>query len=166
MRVVTFVIFFVILVLGGLAFLAMQDPDVAQDLTLGVRTSRASIHLRPSLALSVEVADTDAARINGLSGRDPLPENRGLLFIFEEDGYPAIWMKGMRFAIDIIWVNREGEIVHIERSVTPDTYPRTFKPKAPARYVVEVNAGYTDARNVAVGDQTDIAQKYPPAREE
>lgn len=165
MRTVTFAIFFVILVLGGLAFLSMQDPDVAQDLARGVRSTRTSIHLRPTLALSVEVANTDAARVKGLSGRDPLPENQGLLFVFEEDGYPAIWMKDMRFAIDIIWINREGEIVHIEESVTPGTYPRTFKPAAPARYVVEVNAGYADARNVRVGDQTDVAQKYPPRDE-
>lgn len=165
MRAVTFVIFFIVLVLGGLAFLTMQDPDIANDLTRGVRSSRASIHLRPTLALSVEVADTDATRIKGLSGRDPLPENQGLLFIFEKDGYPAIWMKDMRFALDIIWVDRDGEIVHIERNVAPGTYPQIFKPAAPARYVVEVNAGYTEARNVAVGDQTDLAQIYPPRGE-
>lgn len=162
MRALGITFFFCALLLGGVALLVVRDPDIAGELGMATKTARTTIHLRESLALSVKVADTPTARVTGLSGSAPLADNHGLLFVFEEDGYPAIWMKDMRFAIDIIWVDREGEIVDIAQNVSPDSYPQTFKPRAPARYVVEVNAGYVESRSVVVGDQTDIAKKFPP----
>ncbi len=149
--------------LGIFVGLVFRDRSVPADITNVKTDANTTIHLRRDLAVSVEVADTDAELIRGLSGSDPLPENTGMLFIFPEDGYPAIWMKDMRFAIDIIWINSEGAIVSIAPGVTPDTYPQTFKPAQTARYVLEVNAGYADARNLGVGEMTDIPQKFPPS---
>ena len=73
-----------------------------------------------------------------------------MLFIFERDGQVAIWMKEMRFSLDVIWISRYGSVVHVEREVHPDSYPKQFVPEKPARYVLEVSAGA--GAGVSVGD--------------
>lgn len=88
--------------------------------------------------LQVEAADTDAERTLGLSGRNELSEDRGLLFVFPTSGNHGIWMKDMNFPIDIIWLDEDKKVVHIEREVRPETFPYVFYPKAPAKYVLEV----------------------------
>ena len=98
------------------------------------------VHLNGK-TFTVSIADTAATRQTGLSGSLPLPEAHGLLFVFDRDGRHAIWMKDMRFSLDIIWINRDGVVVHIEKEVSPDTYPRAFSSPVPARYVLEVSAG-------------------------
>lgn len=89
----------------------------------------------------VTVVDTPEVLIRGLSGSDPLAENEGMLFVFDRDGTHPIWMKEMRFSLDIVWISRFGAIVHVERNVHPDTYPQAFASSRPARYVLEIPAG-------------------------
>src|SRR3989344_6562762 len=55
--------------------------------------------------LIVEIADTDVTRENGLSDRLTLPENAGMLFIFNTDDYHHFWMKDMNFPLDLIWID-------------------------------------------------------------
>ena len=101
--------------------------------------------------LHVEIADTAKKRTQGLSDREPLATDQGMLFIFLNDGRYSIWMKDMKFSLDIIWINRFGKVVHIEHGVHPNTYPgKTFISDEPARYVLEVLAGVGEA--VKVGD--------------
>ncbi|HYF13289.1 MAG TPA: DUF192 domain-containing protein [Candidatus Paceibacterota bacterium] len=102
-------------------------------------------------AITFEIADTDEERIRGLSGRPSLRTGHGLLFIFPEEGNHGIWMKDMKFPIDIIWADREGIIVTIARNVSPDTYPQSFYPSKPARYVLELPAGTVDERGILEG---------------
>lgn len=102
--------------------------------------------------ISVEIADDAAERTLGLSKRASLPDGAGLLFIFEQEGTWGFWMKDMRFSIDMIWMNQNGRIVHIERSVSPETFPKTYQPPVPARYVLEVNAGVSERFGWKTGD--------------
>lgn len=106
--------------------------------------------------VKVLVADEPRERERGLSGRPELPGGFGMLFVFEEDGEYGFWMKDMFFAIDIIWIAKGGEVVHIERDVTPETYPTSFKPSRPARYVLEVPAGWAKWYGAEVGDSAEI----------
>ena len=99
---------------------------------------------------TVTVAATEEARARGLSGSESLAADRGMLFIFEREEQPSIWMRGMRFPLDIIWINRSGLVVHIKRNIHPDTYPKQFTTVKPARYVLEISAGA--GKEVAVGD--------------
>lgn len=103
--------------------------------------------------VAVEVADTDQLRVDGLSGRTGLAEGAGMLFVFGYDEAWGIWMKDMRFALDIIWADAEGKIVHIEESAQPDSYPTIFRPGTPARYVLEVPAGFVEREGIEVGQQ-------------
>jgi len=104
-------------------------------------------------AITIDIAKTDAERRTGLSGRQSMPQNHGLLFIFDTVDYHGIWMKDMYFSIDIIWINEFNEVIYIERAVRPDTFPTVFKPRYPAKFVLEVNAGFVAKHNIKVGDR-------------
>ncbi len=98
------------------------------------------------------VADTPETLTRGLSGVTKLGTNEGKLFIFDHNGKHGIWMKDMLMPLDIIWIDENLKVVHIEKKVTPDTFPTVFAPPTDARFVIEVNAYFTDSLKVTVGD--------------
>lgn len=99
-----------------------------------------------------EVANKDWTRARGLGGRESLEPNQAMLFEFEDDARWAIWMKGMKFSIDIIWLDKEKKVVHIEPNVKPEGIPYTeYRPPVPARYVLEVSADQARKSNIQVG---------------
>lgn len=106
-----------------------------------------------SATLLVDIADTDEERIQGLSGRESLPEGEGLLFLFDTADSWGIWMKDMQFPIDILWADAEGRISTIAADISPATYPEVFLPSAPAQYVLELPAGYAAKAGIAEGDK-------------
>ena len=74
-----------------------------------------------------------------------------MLFIFESDERWGIWMRDMLFPIDIIWADAGGAIVTIAKNIAPETYPHVFEPVAPARYALEVPAGFAARHGIAEG---------------
>jgi uncharacterized membrane protein (UPF0127 family) len=104
----------------------------------------------------VAVADTMALRSRGLSGHPGLGPMEGMLFVFSKPGIQTFWMKDMNFSIDMIWIAKSGEIVHIEPDVPPDTYPETFSSSKDALYVLEVSAGAMHDLGIDVGDVAEI----------
>lgn len=102
--------------------------------------------------VTVLVADTPEEQKQGLSGREGLGPDEGMLFVFQKDDLYGIWMKDMKFSIDIVWLSLTGKVITIEPNVSPRTYPRSFTPKTPARYVLELPAGYAQRHNLKVGD--------------
>jgi uncharacterized membrane protein (UPF0127 family) len=106
-----------------------------------------------NIPLDVMVADTPAARTQGLSGRAPLSGNQGVFFVFDEADRYGFWMKDMRFAIDIIWLSDEGFVLEIDENVSPESYPKVFKPDVPARYVLEVRAGFVRENGIRPGSK-------------
>ncbi|HEV8590954.1 MAG TPA: DUF192 domain-containing protein [Pyrinomonadaceae bacterium] len=106
--------------------------------------------------LLVAIADSEMERARGLSGLSGLAEGEGMLFVFESAGLHAFWMKDMLFSIDILWIAADGTIVHIAPSVSPDTYPQSFIPPTPARYVLEVRAGFATEHGIEVGSKVDF----------
>lgn len=102
--------------------------------------------------LKVTVADEPLEQMQGLSGREGLSENEGMLFIFEPPQIPGFWMKDMKFSIDIIWISAEGKVVGVQKSLSPETYPKTYAPPSPIKYVLEVNSGWYDRNGIKIGD--------------
>lgn len=100
----------------------------------------------------IEVAKSTEELQTGLSGRTSLAPNHGMLFVFDKDDTWGIWMKDMRIPLDIVWLNAEKRVVHIEANVQPDNYPAIFTPDQPARYVLEVNAGTVEGYGIGLGD--------------
>lgn len=105
---------------------------------------------------TLEIAANDSDRIRGLSGRQSLPLNHGLLFIFEEIGNHGIWMKDMNFPIDIIWLNGERQIVGLATDVQPESYPETFYAPQPSILIIEVNAGDVLRQGLKIGDSLQL----------
>lgn len=104
-----------------------------------------------SASIHVELATTTAARARGLSGRAALAAGQGLLFVFSRDGQYSFWMKDMNFPIDIIWIAADGRVVEVASRVLPETYPRAFTSREPARFVLEVPSGFAAAKGIVPG---------------
>lgn len=104
-------------------------------------------------SVTIEIADNDLERMHGLSGVVSMPKNHGVFFIFDESDYHGIWMKEMNFSIDIIWLNEFSEVVHIEKNISPETFPNVFRPSKPATYVLEFNSGFVSRNSIKLGDK-------------
>ena len=102
--------------------------------------------------ISVEIADEPDEQVQGLSGREGLPENEGMLFVFERPGFYKFWMKGMRFALDLVWIGADWKIVGVSRNVLPESYPGAILPPARAQYVLELGAGLAAKYGLKPGD--------------
>lgn len=107
--------------------------------------------------LRLDVADTPQLRRQGLSGRDGLAADTGMIFSYRVSGEYGFWMKDMKFPIDMIWLDEEDAIVTILPSVAPETYPEVFYPTESARKVVEVSSGVAAELNLEVGDQLNLS---------
>ena len=92
-------------------------------------------------------------RMKGLSGRESLPDNKAMLFVFDEYSKHNFWMKDMNFPIDIVWLDNFGEVVYLEKDLSPDTFPKSFGPDKPSLYVIEFSSGIVSKINLLVGDR-------------
>jgi len=107
--------------------------------------------------IKAEIADSLLKQTKGLMFRKSLPENEGMLFAFNDETYHSFWMMNMSFPIDIIWINKEKEIVDITKNVQPcKLICPTYKPKEKAMYVLEVNANFTEEHRVKVGTMLEF----------
>ncbi len=128
--------------------LVAQPPSLPQQISIAGKAT-----------FTLEIADTPEKRSRGLGYRDALPLDQGMLFLFEEPGYHAFWMFGMRFPIDILWI-REGVVVHIEQNLPPPSplHVRlpTYRPAVKADTVLEINAGLVKKYDLRVGDRVEF----------
>lgn len=106
--------------------------------------------------LVLEIADTDALRKQGLSGREGLKSNEGMFFVFPKDDAYGFWMKDMRFPIDIVWLDDGYRIVDMRERVQPESYPEVFRPNVSARYTVEFPSGFFAKHGLAKGMSLEI----------
>jgi len=106
--------------------------------------------------ITVEIAETQPAKETGLSGIRSLEQNTGMLFVYEAADFHTIWMPDMRFSIDVLWIDADGYIVDAVRHMSPDSYPEVFSPSTPAKYILEVPAGFLEENNVNIGDIVEL----------
>jgi uncharacterized membrane protein (UPF0127 family) len=102
--------------------------------------------------IDIEIADNDYERQLGLMNRKSMEENQGMLFIFPVERYQSFWMLNTLFSLDMIFINKNKEIVTIHKNTTPVSQ-QSYPSSKPAIYVLEVVAGFTDKFNVKVGDK-------------
>ncbi len=141
------------LVLGTASFfLKTANPTAAN-------TKRTLITIN-NQTFEVAVADTPSKRLRGLSGREALQKNEGMLFLFDRAGRYGFWMKDMRFPIDIIWIRGTrvvgfSENLQAEPHRTIFTLPLYYPPEA-ADKVLELNAGLVKRYGFKGGDEVTI----------
>ena len=114
----------------------------------------------PQPAFQFELRTTEAEHAQGLSGRESVPENYGMLFVFQKPGNYGFWMKDMRIPIDILWLADDGTILGVEEAVSPDTYPNPFYPPSPVRYVLETKVWESHRQGWEVGDRISLPAPY------
>ena len=104
--------------------------------------------------MKAEVADTPWKRARGLMFRKKLPNDKGMLFVFEKEGVYGFWMVNMTFPIDIIWIDKNRTIVDITENAQPCLVNcKIYRPSKKVLYVLEVNASFTEKYNVKIGDK-------------
>ena len=101
--------------------------------------------------IKVESAESVMEKQKGLSGRNFMRTNNGMLFIFSQSDYYPFWMKDMKFPIDIIWIDEKLKIIGFEKNINPNSFPKKFIPQLPAKYVLEVNGGWSDKNEIKEG---------------
>jgi len=113
--------------------------------------------------IEVEIADTELARTQGLSGRESLAEDKGMLFIFPNRNVtPIFWMKGMKFALDLVWI-KDNKIIKIDKNVPPpetntaDSLLPRYTVNEPVDYVLEVNGGFCQKNQIKEGETVDLS---------
>lgn len=107
--------------------------------------------------INIEIADTNESRKQGLSGRQSMPMDSGMLFIFDKAGYYSFWMPDTYFPLDFIWINGDT-IVDITENVPNHPGPQTkdlplYKPSQPADKILELNAGVAKSLEIKVGNK-------------
>jgi uncharacterized protein len=104
--------------------------------------------------LVADVAANNTQRTKGLAVKDHLNENESMLFVFSSAAKQVFWMKDMKFPIDIIWMDANKTVVHVEHSLEPCPaigYCQTYSPGTDSLYVLETVAGFADRHGVTEG---------------
>jgi uncharacterized membrane protein (UPF0127 family)/dienelactone hydrolase len=153
MRALIFMAFSIAALILGAAFVL---PSFSKKEFVRVKVGKADI--------IAEVASDPFSRSRGLSGRKDLGDKAGMLFIFDKPERWGIWMKGMYFPIDVLWI-RDGKIVDLREDLappppgTPDSKLTIYRPDIPANQVLEVNAGFVGKFDIKIGDSIWIGSE-------
>lgn len=101
--------------------------------------------------IDIEIADNPNERMMGLMHRQKMPYNQGMLFIFDRSERQSFWMRNTRFALDIMYVDSNLRIIDIHRFTKPFS-DAPIPSSAPAQFVVETTAGFSDKFGIQEGD--------------
>jgi uncharacterized protein len=102
----------------------------------------------------LELAITQTEKTNGLMNREVLPQDQGMLFVYDEPVKSIFWMKNTIIPLDILWLDENFQVLHIENAVPCDNLPCELygNETAKSSFVLEINSGEVDRINISVGD--------------
>lgn len=155
-----FILIIVLLIFGkGFTTVSLLAQPPSQNQS-GPPRGEVSLNVK-TLSINAIVARSPGMRKKGLSKMESLPLTSGMLFVFGKDGRWGFWMKDMKFAIDIIWIDENKRIVDIVKNAPPEPGKKdkeltVYKPAADAMYVLEINAGMSDFNNLEIGDTVNF----------
>jgi uncharacterized membrane protein (UPF0127 family) len=137
-RIWLFFLIILIILIGLFLYFILQTNQVCFDKT----------------CFKVELAKTSEQRIKGLMDRESLDENKGMLFIYPEEGKYDFWMKNTLIPLDIIWINKNKEVVFINKNTQPCLVEEcpAISPPLDAKYILEINGGLVDKLGIIDGD--------------
>lgn len=126
-----------------------------------VEFPRGTIKLDDTI-LEVQIADTEPRRVRGLMFQEQLPYDQGMIFVFENPGPYSLWMLNMQFSLDMIWFDKDGNVIHIEENVPPcktalETVTcQSLVPGSNATYILEVTAGFVEMFGITQDSKLEI----------
>jgi uncharacterized membrane protein (UPF0127 family) len=137
--------------LSKLGIYSYSDPSIYE--------TKAPVHLKKIKVTCGEnnqfdtyVSLSDPEKEKGLSVFNKIKSNEAMIFIFDTPKKYSFWMKGMKFPIDMVWLDQDKRIVDIKKDVAVATYPELFAPRADSLFVLEFVSGTTDKLNIKIGE--------------
>lgn len=130
--------------LTAAALLAIAASVSAQNVRFGNTQLSAGMHL-----IQAEVAQTDPERQQGLMFREKMPNNHGMVFVFDQPNTQCMWMKNTLLPLSVAFIDADGKIVNIE-DMQPQTLDNHCSAK-PVKYALEMNLGWFKQKNIKPG---------------
>lgn len=155
-------------IVGTLLFLALMlnaagifEPHLAHATTIdsGASTSGKPIFKKRKIRIAdrivrVEIADTDERRAYGLMFREKLPQDEGMLFIFDEEEQRSFWMHNTLIPLSIGYFSRDkvlNEILDMQPAVLGASRPKTYPSRKKAMFALEMNIGWYQRNKIRPG---------------
>jgi uncharacterized membrane protein (UPF0127 family) len=113
--------------------------------------------------LRAELANDDETRRTGLMFRERMPDNSGMLFVYEAEERHAMWMKNTLIGLSVAFIDKRGRIINIE-DMEPQT-EEAHAARAPAAFALEVNRGWFKKRGIRIGDRIEGLEKIPKSKD-
>ena len=104
------------------------------------------------LAFTVELAKTEDEQARGLMFRHSLPENTGMLFVWDEETNQRMWMKNTLIPLDMLFIDSGGRIVYIAHNATPES-TAVIESNRPVRGVLEIAGGTAKKKHIEIGNR-------------
>jgi uncharacterized protein len=123
-----------------------------------VRDKYLKVYLPDGGSVTAELAVTESERARGLMGRETLRPDQGMLFVFGEEAVHSFWMKDTLIPLDMLWLDKDRRIIHIEKDVPPcraDPCP-SYGPQKPAAFVLELKGGMAAVLGLKTHDKLDF----------
>jgi len=121
----------------------------------------ATVQTPDGFTIFAEIANTPDQRSKGLMYRTEIAPDRGMIFTFPEPGNWTFWMKNTKMALDILWIDEKGKIVHIQHAAPicerQDNLCPRYRTNIPAVLVLELGAGRAAKLNLTPGKKLKIA---------
>ncbi|MBI3485702.1 DUF192 domain-containing protein [Candidatus Daviesbacteria bacterium] len=155
----------VILIFAG--FLITKNPTVVNNALAPLGGPNQPVNMVKlkvkDAVVNAEIADTQAKRAKGLSGRDSLASDSGMLFLYEKPGNYIFWMKGMKFSLDFIWIKGDS-VVDLTENVSPpqpgqtDAQLTRYQASEPIDKILEVNSGFVKQKGININDKLSVVK--------
>ncbi|OPY28055.1 MAG: hypothetical protein A4E28_01735 [Methanocella sp. PtaU1.Bin125] len=142
------IVLLIVLALAALVMVQQGPPEIGPTVGLIDHNGRLTV-------LDVEIADSPNEQKQGLMGRSSLPADAGMLFVFTDDGPRYFWMKDTLIPLDILFIDKDLEIIHIHENATPLS-EATIASSGHCRYVLEVNGGLCRSLGICAGDRVRL----------
>ena len=144
--------FLIIVILAFSLFKEKEDYDKNYNVKLQIINNK-----NDQIAdFKVSIANNDIQRRRGLMFVKHLPKNYGMLFNFEQEQYVVMWMKNTKIALDMLFIDKDNQIVHIKHNALPES-----KELIDSRYkvlkILEINGGLSRKFGISTGDHIKIA---------
>ncbi len=161
-----FLLLILLCVVAAIFFVVRYEAVI--DFFVARELPRATVLINDN-RINVEIAASELERAKGLSGRDGLGADEGMLFLFEKPEVYTFWMKDMKFSIDIIWI-LDGVVVDYDTFVPVPGQDvslsdlKRYAPDTRINAVLEVNAGYVEEYDIEIGDRVNVIYSEEEAK--
>jgi uncharacterized membrane protein (UPF0127 family) len=149
-------VFFVIIFCAVLVPMFVTQSILKQEKTKNEINQSQKTNI--SFPQNLEIAKTTQERSIGLMNRDSLCDTCGMLFVFDSSAIQSFWMKNTKIPLDMVFLDETGKVVTIHQKTTPFQESPSYQSTKPAKYVLEVNSGWSQQFSLATGDSFDVSK--------